>query len=102
MATFGEGYGQTTLDNINTGSMPQFAPQVVEFTNSNAAAQSALFRTEDGVDRTIVVPPGRTRKVTSPVARLNAGGGANISATAYWWDVPQLDEPQRILNRGAA
>jgi hypothetical protein len=102
MVPFAEGYGQTTLNNIATGSVPQFPPQVVEFTNSAAAMQAANFRTEDGIDRTIPVPAGQSRKATIPVVRLNTGGGANISAVAYWWSTPQLDETQGIFPVGGA
>jgi hypothetical protein len=100
--SFAVAFGDTLLDNLATGSMPQFCPQRVEFHNGTTANETANMILEDGSAFSIVIAAGATEPVLMPVKQILATSGDNISVRAYWWDMPQLDEPQRTVSRGPA
>lgn len=79
------GYSNTDLTAVS--GKPIFAPQLIEATNANAAAQSIVCTSEEGEAMTLVVGPGATRRIEGPISSLTAAGtGANISVLALWWN----------------
>ena len=63
-----------------------FAAQVVRLHNANAASQSAGLVDEKGNPVTVVLGPGESYHVYSPITSVDSSEcGSDISALAYYW-----------------
>jgi hypothetical protein len=74
-----------TTDLTTRALKPAFAPQQVDFTNSGATLQSAVYTMQDGTVMTKPIPPGATYPAEGPIDTITDTSGADVSAVAHWW-----------------
>jgi hypothetical protein len=85
--SFAAGTGAVDLT-ARPDDMPQQAAQWVDAFNEGATSQEAVVTTIRGKTLTALIPAGHSYRFLTPCTALEAGSGADVSFTVYWWKVP--------------